>query len=232
MLPTLKISLSHAFRNALSFGNLLVTYTMRTRIKICGITRVEDALCAAMLGADAIGLVFYQGSPRLVSIEQAMDIVRKLPPFVTVVGLFVDARPEEIHAVLKHVRLDLIQFHGDETPRQCRGFDRPYIKAIRVHAGLDIVEYADRYADASGFLMDSYRQGVPGGTGKTFDWSCVPGEMKKPILLAGGLTAENVGKAITTLHPYGVDVSGGVESSKGIKNPDKMAAFITSVQGI
>jgi len=205
---------------------------MRTRIKICGITRVEDALCAAMLGADAIGLVFYQGSPRFVTIEQAADIAGKLPPFISTVGLFVDAGPEEIHSVLNNVRLDLLQFHGDELPMQCHSFGVPYIKAIRVHEGMDIAEYANRYTAARGFLLDSYQKDVPGGTGTTFDWSCVPGDMKKPIILAGGLTAGNVGKAVATIHPYGVDVSGGVESAKGIKDPDKMAAFIKSVQSI
>jgi len=205
---------------------------MRTRVKICGITRLEDALYAAELGADAIGFVFYKDSPRLVDIEQAADIVAGLPPFITVVGLFVDAGPEEIHAVRQRVRLDLLQFHGEEPPRYCASFNMPYIKVIRVREDLDVVEYAGRYPDARGFLLDTYQKGVPGGTGSTFDWSRVPGELKKPIILAGGLTAENVGKAIAALKPYGVDVSGGVEASSGIKDPDKMAAFIKSVQSV
>ena len=205
---------------------------MRTRIKICGITRTEDALCAAMLGADAIGLVFYKGSPRNVTLKQAGEIVSKLPPFVSVVGLFVDALPEEIDTVMKAVRLDLLQFHGDETPALCHSSRLPFIKAIRMREGLNIAEYSNRYPAARGFLLDTYQKDVPGGTGSTFDWSCVPKDMKKPIILAGGLTPQNVVEAITVLRPYGVDVSGGVESSKGIKDADKMAAFIKHVQGV
>jgi len=203
---------------------------MRTRVKICGITRVEDALYAAELGADAIGLVFYKDSPRFISVERAVDIVSHLPPFVSVVGLFVDASPEEVHIVRQQVRLDLLQFHGEESPRCCASYNMPYIKAIRIREGLDIAEYAGRYDDARAFLLDTYQKDVPGGTGSTFDWSCVPGDLKKPIILAGGLTSQNVTKAIAALHPYGVDVSGGVESSGGIKDPDKMAAFMMSVQ--
>jgi len=205
---------------------------MRTRIKICGITRVEDALLAAMLGADAIGLVFYKDSPRVVSLDRSAEIVDALPPFVNVVGLFVEPDREEIHRVLKQVRLDLLQFHGEESPQYCRSFDLPYIKAIRVQAGLDIGEYAARYADARGFLLDTWQKDVPGGTGNTFDWSRVPQEMKRPIILAGGLTADNVARAIAALHPYGIDVSSGVEADKGIKDPEKMAAFINNVQAL
>ena len=204
---------------------------MRTRVKICGITRPEDASYAAMLGADAIGLVFCKDSPRFVTVEQAADIVSHLPPFVSVVGLFVDAGPEDVHVVRQHLRLDLLQFHGEEPPRYCASFNMPYIKVIRVREDLDVVEYADRYPDARGFLLDTYQKDVPGGTGSTFDWSRVPKDLKKPIILAGGLTSENVAMAIAKVRPYGVDVSGGVEASKGIKDPDKMAAFMMSVQG-
>jgi len=205
---------------------------MRTRIKICGITRIEDALLAAMLGADAIGLVFYKDSPRVVAIDRAAEIVDALPPFISVVGLFVDPGPEEIYDVQQQVRLDLLQFHGEEKPHLCNGFEIPYIKAIRVRGDLDIGEYAARYPDARGFLLDTWQKDVPGGTGNTFDWSRVPKELKRPIILAGGLTADNVARAIDTLHPYGIDVSSGVEAAKGIKDPNKMAAFFNSVQSI
>ncbi len=203
---------------------------MRIRIKICGITRPEDALTAATLGADAIGLIFYHDSPRLVTIEQAQAIVAALPPFVNAVGVFVDAGNDEIRTICEQVPLDLIQFHGDETPDQCRGPGVPYIKVIRVREGLDITGYAGRYPDARGFLLDTYQEGIPGGTGNRFDWSFVPADLKRPIILAGGLTVDNVAGAIDTLRPYGVDVSGGVEASSGIKDPDKMAAFIDSVR--
>jgi len=202
---------------------------MRTRVKICGITRIEDARQAAQLGADAIGLVFHRPSPRNVTTDQAREIAASLPPFVSRVGLFVDAEPSLIESVLAAVSLDLIQFHGNETPEQCRQYGKPYIKAIRVKPGLDLVDAVDAYADASGILLDTYSDTVAGGSGEAFDWKSVPANMAKPLILAGGLDATNVGRAIAETHPYAVDVSSGVEQQKGIKDAAKMAAFINEV---
>ena len=202
---------------------------MRTRVKICGITRVEDALEAINQGADAIGLVFYAKSPRNVSATQAAEIVSSIPAFVTVVGLFVDAEPAFIQEVLSVVNLDLLQFHGDETPSACRQYSRPYMKAIRVKSGTNLVQYAADYADAKALLLDAFAEGVPGGTGLVFDWSLIPQNLPLPIVLAGGLNAENVGLAIEQVRPYAVDVSGGVEAGKGIKDVAKIAAFMRGV---
>lgn len=201
------------------------------RSKICGITRVEDALAAVAAGADAIGLVFYAKSPRAVSVEQARQIVAALPPFVTSVGLFVDIERAELQQILAAVPLDLLQFHGDESLAQCEGYSRPYIKALRVKPGDDIAALMANYPSASGILLDTYVEGVPGGTGLAFDWSLVPAQLPKPVILAGGLTPENVAAAIARVKPYAVDVSGGVEASKGIKDADKVRAFIREVRG-
>jgi phosphoribosylanthranilate isomerase len=200
------------------------------RSKICGITRVEDALSAAEAGADAIGLVFYAKSPRAVTVQQARAIVAALPPFVTTVGLFVDASACELGEILDAVPLDLLQFHGDETPSYCDGWGRPYIKALRVKPGDDISAQIDAYHGARGVLLDTFVPGVPGGTGEAFDWSLVPQVASKPIILAGGLTAENVQAAIQQVRPYGVDVSGGVEADKGIKDAEKIYRFIQAVK--
>ena len=205
---------------------------MRTRIKICGITRVEDALEAVRLGADALGFVFYPPSPRVVTIEQAKAIVTHLPPFVTVVGLFVDETRERIDHAIREVPLDLLQFHGDEAPSACSGFQRPWIKAIRMRENLDLQQVEQRYSAASGLLLDTYRKGVPGGTGQSFDWGRIPKGMASRIILAGGLDPQNVEQAINQLHPYAVDVSGGVEAAKGIKDAGKMAAFIAGVNRV
>lgn len=202
---------------------------MRTRVKICGITRVEDALAAAELGCDAIGLVFYDKSPRHVSLDRATEIVAALPPFVSAVGLFVDASAETVRAVLDRVRLDLLQFHGDESPAYCNQFSMPYLKAVRVRPGTNLLQYAADFAGARALLLDTYSEGVPGGTGQTFDWSLIPAAIPKPIILAGGLNAGNVTDAVRRVLPYGVDVSGGVEQSKGIKDAAKMAAFMRGV---
>ncbi|MCG8015532.1 MAG: phosphoribosylanthranilate isomerase [Candidatus Thiodiazotropha sp. 'RUGA'] len=202
---------------------------MRTRIKICGITRTEDALTATRLGADAIGLVFYPPSPRSVSPEQAQQIVKSLPPFVTVVGLFVNEDRAVIEQILNQVPLDLLQFHGDESAEDCSGFGRPWIKAIRMRQETDLLSLEQQYTDASGLLLDTYQAGVPGGTGKTFDWDLVPESLAGRVILAGGLTSENVTRAVASLHPYAVDVSGGVEAAKGIKDAAKIEAFITGV---
>ncbi|MCU1753036.1 phosphoribosylanthranilate isomerase [Pseudomonas sp. 6D_7.1_Bac1] len=200
------------------------------RSKICGITRIEDALAAVDAGADAIGLVFYAKSPRAVTVQQARAIIAALPPFVTTVGLFVNASRCELGEILDAVPLDLLQFHGDETPTDCEGYHRPYIKALRVKAGDDIAASCDAYAKASGILLDTYVEGVPGGTGEAFDWSLIPQGLSKPIILAGGLSAANVAEAIARVHPYAVDVSGGVEQSKGIKDHAKIRAFIKAVR--
>lgn len=202
------------------------------RSKICGITRIEDALAAVEAGADAIGLVFYAKSPRAVSVQQARAIIAALPPFVTTVGLFVDASRCELGEILDAVPLDLLQFHGDETPAACDGFHRPYIKALRVKPGDDIAAQVALYKNASGVLLDTYVPGIPGGTGEAFDWSLVPAQLSKPVILAGGLTAENVSQAITQVRPYAVDVSGGVESAKGIKDAAKINAFMQAVRRV
>jgi phosphoribosylanthranilate isomerase len=201
------------------------------RSKICGITRIEDALAAVEAGADAIGLVFYAKSPRAVTVQQARAIIAALPPFVTTVGLFVNASRCELGEILDAVPLDLLQFHGDESSADCEGYHRPYIKALRVKAGDDIAASCDAYPRASGILLDTYVEGVPGGTGEAFDWSLVPRGLSKPIILAGGLSAQNVAQAIAQVRPYAVDVSGGVEQAKGIKDQAKIHAFMQAVRG-
>lgn len=201
------------------------------RVKICGITRVEDALAAAAAGADAIGLVFYAKSPRVVDIEQACAILAALPPFVTTVGLFVNAERAELEHVLANVPLDLLQFHGDEPVQQCEAFGRPYIKALRVKAGDDIAAQVARYPSAQGILLDAYVEGIPGGTGEAFDWSLIPQALSKPLILAGGLRPDNVADAVSRVCPFAVDVSGGVEASKGIKDVEKIGAFIRAARG-
>ena len=200
------------------------------RSKICGITRMEDALAAVEAGADAIGFVFYAKSPRAVTVQQARAIIASLPPFVTTVGLFVNASACELNETLDAVPLDLLQFHGDETPDECAGYHRPYIKALRVKAGDDIAASCAAYAGASGILLDAYVEGIPGGTGEAFDWSLIPQGLSKPIILAGGLCAENVAQAIAQVRPYAVDVSGGVEQGKGIKDSAKIRAFMQAVR--
>lgn len=204
---------------------------MRTRVKICGITRPEDARAAAAAGADAIGLVFVDASPRRLDPERARAIVAVLPPFLKVVGLFVDAPPAQVRAVLGAVPLDLIQFHGRETPEFCRAFGRPYLKALRMGPGVDVAAEAGRYPDAAGLLLDSFHPQLAGGTGETFDWSRVPRDLGRPLVLAGGLTPENVAAAVAAVRPYAVDVSSGVESAKGIKDAAKVAAFVRNAAG-
>ncbi len=205
----------------------------RVRVKICGLTRRDDALAAVDLGADAIGLVFYAASPRAVSIAQAQEVIRELPSRVTVVALFVNAAESEIRAVLDKVSIDLLQFHGDEAPQDCTRYGVPYIKAVRMREDVDLFEVEKIYSSASGLLLDSYQSGVAGGTGVAFDWARVSHhliqDLTKPIILAGGLTPDNVAAAIKQVRPYAVDVSGGVESTKGIKDAAKMAAFIQGV---
>jgi phosphoribosylanthranilate isomerase len=202
---------------------------MRTRVKICGITRVEDALIAVQSGADAIGLVFYKESPRFVTIETARAIAAALPPFVSVVGLFVNASRANIDEVLAQTHLDILQFHGDETAADCMQFNLPYFKAIRVKGDTNLVQYASEFSGAKALLLDAHSDAAYGGTGLTFDWSLIPKNLPKPIILAGGLTPQNVGEAIGQVLPYAVDVSGGVEQGKGIKDAAKIAAFMSAV---
>lgn len=202
----------------------------RTRVKICGITRIEDALAAAAAGADAIGFVFYANSPRAVTADHARVICAALPAFVTATGLFVDAEPNAVRDILSRVPLDLLQFHGDETAAYCAQFSRPYMKALRMRDDFDVAGVAQEYANARGLLLDTYRAGVAGGTGETFEWQRVPQSLREKIVLAGGLNPDNVGDAIAQLRPYAVDVSGGVESSLGIKDTQKIKAFIAAVR--
>lgn len=202
---------------------------MRTRVKICGITRVEDALCAVQHGADAIGLVFYAPSPRNVSMAQAIEIASSIPAFVSVVGLFVNADKRDINSVLSTVRLDMLQFHGDETPEECAQFGLPYLKAIRVKPETNLLQCAQDFSQAKALLLDTYSEGVAGGTGQIFDWNLIPKYLTKPFILAGGLNAQNVLRAIEQVKPYAVDVSGGVETTKGIKDAAKIAAFMQQV---
>jgi len=201
----------------------------RTRVKICGITRAEDALAVVEAGADAIGLVFYEPSPRAVTLKQAQEIVQSVPAFVTVTALFVNPEPSLVQEVLNGVRIDLIQFHGDEDSTFCEQFKHPYIKAIRVRQASDVVASSLRFPSAQGILLDSYKPGVPGGTGETFDWSLIPADKTKAIILAGGLTPENVADAIELVQPFALDVSGGVEEAKGIKDHGKINQFLSEV---
>jgi phosphoribosylanthranilate isomerase len=206
--------------------------SLRTRIKICGITRVEDALKVVDAGADAIGLVFYDPSPRSVRINLATEIAAAVPAFVSVVALFVDPTKDYVQEVLNNVRIDLIQFHGDEENDFCSQFKTPFIKAIRVRQASDVVASSLRFPDSVGILLDSYKPGVPGGTGESFDWSLIPKNHSNPIILAGGLTPENVASAINHVQPFAVDISGGVEAAKGIKDSEKIKEFVSEVYDV
>lgn len=202
----------------------------RTRVKICGITRPGDGLEAARLGVDAIGLVFYSRSSRRVDLPAALNIVHVLPPFVTVVGLFLNADKAEVREVLSHVPLDLLQFHGDEDPDYCASFVRPFIKAVPMQTVTDVAAFGRDFERAAGLLLDSHAAGRLGGTGERFDWRLIPEWLHKPIILAGGLNPHNVAEAVQTIRPYAVDVSSGVESAKGIKDAELMRAFIRGVE--
>ena len=202
---------------------------MTTAVKICGITRVEDALIAAHAGAHAIGLIFYAGSPRLVPHDVARLVVDALPAFVTPVALFVDAKPIDVERVISEVMPQLLQFHGDETPEFCQSFGLPYIKAAKVQQGVDLLQYARRYRTAKGLLLDAFVEGSYGGTGATFDWALIPDQIPLPLILAGGLHSDNVA-AIRRVRPWAVDVSSGVEAAKGIKDAAKIAALIRGVR--
>lgn len=183
-------------------------------------------------GADALGFVFYDKSPRHVVLQQASEIAQAVPPFVTVVGLFVNPSVEYVREVLARVPLDVLQFHGEELPEFCGQFGRPYLKAVRVKAGVDLVQYAARYAAAQGLLLDAFIEGTHGGTGESFDWTLIPHDLPLPVILSGGLHAGNVAAAIKQVRPYAVDVSSGVEVAKGIKDAAKVAAFIKEVKNI
>ena len=201
-----------------------------TRVKICGITRVEDALHAAAEGVDAIGLVFYAKSPRCVSLGQAAEISKKLPAFVTAVALFKDAEAEEVHRVLADVPIDLLQFHGSESAEFCRQFGKPYIKALGMAGESSVPKQVEEFRDARGLLLDGHAPGADGGTGQSFEWGMIPTELDYSLILAGGLDVDNVMGAVRAVQPYAVDVSSGVESEKGIKDAAKVTAFMNNVR--
>ncbi|MDP1928682.1 MAG: phosphoribosylanthranilate isomerase [Thiobacillus sp.] len=213
---------------------------MAVRVKICGITRLQDLHAACSAGADALGFVFYEKSPRNVSIEAAAALLRALPPFVQSVGLFVNAEPAFIATVLKAVPLDLLQFHGDETPADCERYGRPYIKAVRVNPGTDLLKCAAEFGAARGLLLDAYVPGVAGGTGERFDWNLIPSSLAGSVILSGGLTPDNVAAAVHQVRPWAVDVSSGVEATmllngvavatKGIKDAQRLAQFIAKAK--
>ena len=203
---------------------------MPTRIKICGITRIEDALTATRLGADAIGFIFWPKSARFISPATAREIVDELPPFVSAVGVYVDPEEGWVEESSNIARLSLLQFHGDESPEFCDQFSLPYIKALRVREGVDLLQYEDRYSSARGLLLDTYTEGMPGGTGDTFNWDLIPQGLTAPLILSGGLHPGNVTLAIKKVKPWAVDVSSGVESAKGIKDAEKIADFMRGVR--
>lgn len=202
----------------------------RTRVKICGLTRESDLTAAVDVGTDAIGLVFYARSPRAIGIEQARALLNALPPFVTSVGLFVNAEADFVQSVLARVPLDALQFHGDEPPDYCDAFHRPWIKAVRMRPGTNLAGLVEQYGSASGLLLDTYDPATAGGTGRRFDWDLIPKWLAPRIILAGGLNPENVADAVRRVAPYAVDVSGGVESAKGMKDQAKMEAFLNGVR--
>jgi phosphoribosylanthranilate isomerase len=205
-----------------------------TAAKICGITREADALAAAHAGAHAVGFVFYAGSPRYVTPQRAASLLTAVPPFVTGVGLFVNAPAEAVVEAVRISRVCLLQFHGDESADYCRQVSAhcgvPYLRALRVRPGLDLLQYARDFHDAKALLLDAYVEGKAGGTGQTFDWGLIPRDLPLPVVLSGGLTPDNVAAAIRAVRPWAVDVSSGVETEKGIKDAAKIAAFMTGVR--
>lgn len=203
---------------------------MVIRVKICGITRVEDALTAVSLGANAIGLVFWRQSARYVAPAKAREIIAALPPFISAVGVYVNPDTEWVKETSSTAGLNLLQFHGDESPDFCQKFSLPYIKAVRVRAGVDLLQYATRYAGARGLLLDTYVKGEPGGTGHVFDWHLIPPDLPLPLILSGGLHAANISEAIRQARPWAVDVSSGVEAAQGVKDAEKIAAFMQGVR--
>lgn len=201
----------------------------RTRIKICGITRICDLDAAVRAGADAVGFVFYPPSPRALATEVAAELARRMPPFVARVGLFVNAEPASVREVLRAVPVDILQFHGEEDANYCEQFGLPYLKVARVRPELDLLEFARAYPSAQGLLLDAWVEAY-GGMGRSFDWSLIPDDLPLPIVLSGGLHAGNVAEAVGKVHPWAVDVSSGVEAAKGIKDADKIAAFVAAVR--
>jgi phosphoribosylanthranilate isomerase len=203
---------------------------MATRVKVCGITRIEDGLAAASFGADAIGFVFYAPSPRYVAPAQAREIAAAIAPFVSTVGLFVDADVATVSNVLQTIRLDYLQFHGDESPEYCAQFGVPFLKAIRVKPGVDLLQYAAEFHAAKAILLDAFVEGTHGGTGQRFDWQLIPRNLPLPVILSGGLAPENVMDAIRRVMPWAVDVSSGVEIAKGVKDAGKIQQFMRGVR--
>ncbi|MBX3640864.1 MAG: phosphoribosylanthranilate isomerase [Nitrosomonas sp.] len=203
---------------------------MPVRVKICGITRAEDALYAVESGADAIGFVFWPKSARYVTPEQAREVAETIPAFIHTVGVYVDPSPDWVEETAVAAKLSLLQFHGNETPEFCAQFSLPYIKAMRVRDDVDLIQYAHQYRTARGLLLDTYAADMPGGTGHVFDWSLIPRDLPLPVILSGGLTIENVASAIQRVNPWAVDVSSGVEVSKGIKDKYKISAFMQGVR--
>lgn len=212
--------------------NQTLSQNARTRVKICGLTSIDDAKAAVDAGADAIGLMFYKPSPRYVPLSMAEQIIAKVGPFVTTTAVLVDMPAEEIKELLKRLPVQLLQFHGNEPASFCEQFERPYIKAIRMKPDLDVIAEMQQYSSAQGVLLDAYQPGVPGGTGESFDWDRVPQSSDKPIILAGGLKPDNVETAVKQVLPYAVDVSGGVESSPGKKDANKIQQFIKNVHAL
>ena len=207
-----------------------MTASARTRIKICGITRIDDARAAIAAGVDAVGLVFYPRSPRCLDIESARSIVDQLPPLVTVVGVFVNQTIEQVREIADRASLDILQLHGDETPEQCRRYGQPYIKGVRMRDDVDLTATAYAYSDCRGLLLDTYKPGTEGGTGETFSWKRIPATMIKPVILAGGLNPANVGEAIETVRPFAVDVSSGVEKTQGVKDAREIERLVKAVR--
>jgi len=203
----------------------------RTRIKICGITRAIDLDAALNAGVDALGFVFYPPSPRCLTLETAATLARRVPPFVIRVGLFVNAEPAVVQETLAAVPLDLLQFHGDEDAAYCEQFGRPYLKAARMRPELDLLEFARAYPTAQGLLLDAWDEAY-GGVGQSFDWSLIPENLPLPMILSGGLNAGNVVEAVSKVRPWAVDVSSGVELAKGVKDSDKIAAFVAAVRTV
>lgn len=203
---------------------------MSVRVKVCGITRCEDAMSAVKAGVDAIGFVFWPPSSRYINTDSAYSIACRVPSFVTVVGVYVDPDVSWVEQTIKTVKLNLLQFHGNESPEFCAQFSVPYIKAIRIKEDTDLLQYAQQYKTAKGLLVDTYTPGIPGGTGHTFDWNLIPQQLPLPLILSGGLNPQNVSNAIRETRPWAVDVSSGVEVSKGIKNEEKIFAFMQGVK--
>ncbi len=203
---------------------------MSVRVKVCGITRAEDAVSAIKFGADAIGFVFWAKSTRYVTPEQAQQIAAEIPAFISIVGVYVDPTPDWVKETAQAANITLCQFHGDESAKFCEQFSIPYIKAIRVREGLDLIQYAQQHQNAKGLLLDTYTPNMPGGTGHVFDWGLVPQDLPLPLILSGGLHADNVAMAIKQTRPWAVDVSSGVEAAKGIKDEKKISAFMQGVK--